>query len=165
MSYLLVFCMCTLIDVHMLLWTQPSVGDYRGPEPHPSGLIVPNALPITQTLHCKCKHKYTANANTNAVQIQTQYADSQHNFGQLSQTQWSSARTTLGLEILNIQIYKYCSCKFTNTAYTNSQILHKFTLINTQILALQYTIRKYSSTAFQYSSHIDRDWNRAPVVA
>ena len=143
-SYLLILCMCALRDVHMLLWTQPSVGDCWGLPPHPSGLIVPNALAITLTLQRKCKYI----ANTNALQMQMQFS-SQHNFGQLSQTQWSSARTTLGLEILNIHIYKYCSCKFTNTAYTNSQILHKFTLLNTHILALQYTIGKYSSTAFQ----------------
>ena len=44
-----------------------------------------------------------------------------------------------------------------NTEHTDLQILHKFTLLNTQILALQYTIRKYSFSSTQYSSHIESE--------
>ena len=137
-SYLLILCMCALRDVHMLLWTQPSVGDYRGLPPHPSGLIVPNALAITLTLQCKCKYI----ANTKALQIQIQFS-SQHNFGQLSQTQWSSARTTLGSEILNIQIYKYCMYKFINTAQIHI-VKHtdiSFTIYNQEIQLQFYPIQ------------------------
>ena len=97
--------MCTLIDVHMLLWSQPSVGDDRGPEPHPSGLIVPNALPITQTLHCKCKYKCTANSNTKSNTVH-----------RLTTQLWPAVRNPMIQCPNNIGLE--------STAHTNSQIFH-----------------------------------------
>ena len=127
-------------DVPGLLWTQPSVGHFHGPPPIPLVLLSPMHYRSpgysANTTGCK----YTSvqihlGANTPFSESQFK-CSSQHNFGQLSQTQWSSRRTTLAR--------KYCSYRLTNKARSVIQYSQ----------GIQQPVGLNSNRA-----DIDREWN------
>ena len=139
--FLLTYTMCALRVVHVLLWSEPNpaLETSRGwSGPHPSGLIVPNALLIAHYsafLCGKCKRFWMQQQQLSWMQLQlttklwpavpNPMIQCTNNIG------LGNINANTNLQIMKILIY-ICKYRFANSMQANSQRLHKFTFQYTQ---------------------------------